>query len=193
MFFVIRGVVIEIFIESSSKACRLLGGYKFGLDAVKLAAKLMNHCWNDGVGRRRWVCLFFIESQWKSTFGISKLGRFKKFKRRCFATMKSGTSMMVFERCLEQFFVWQSSEKCVFFVFVFKNLKVDTIHTSSCGSATDMAQWKWNGIIATLRIENSNSRPYTWTVCGWAGTQKYAVIWRLIWISKIGRGTSKNM
>lgn len=46
--------------------------------------------------------------------------------------------------------------------------------------------WVWEGykfgldavkLAAKLMIENSNSRPYTWTVCGWAGTQKYAVIW----------------
>lgn len=30
---------------------------------------------------------------------------------------------------------------------------------------------------ANLMQSNSNSRPYTWTVCGWAGTQKYAVVW----------------
>lgn len=30
----------------------------------------------------------------------------------------------------------------------------------------------WDGI-----AENSNSRPFTWTVLGWAGTQRYAVCW----------------
>lgn len=38
------------------------------------------------------------------------------------------------------------------------------------------------GLIATrkaasLMEQNSDSRPFTWTVCGWAGTQRYAVIW----------------
>jgi len=32
-------------------------------------------------------------------------------------------------------------------------------------------------LAAELMTNNSNSRPYTWTVCGWAGTQKYGVIW----------------
>lgn len=30
---------------------------------------------------------------------------------------------------------------------------------------------------AHLMTENSDSRPFTWTVCAWTGTQKYAVIW----------------
>lgn len=32
-------------------------------------------------------------------------------------------------------------------------------------------------LAARLMTNSSDSRPYTWTVCGWAGTQKYAVIW----------------
>jgi len=32
-------------------------------------------------------------------------------------------------------------------------------------------------LAANLMQNNSNSRPYTWTVCGWAGTHKYAVVW----------------
>ncbi|CAJ1381314.1 unnamed protein product [Effrenium voratum] len=32
-------------------------------------------------------------------------------------------------------------------------------------------------LAAQLMVNASDSRPYTWTVCGWAGTQKYAVIW----------------
>jgi len=32
-------------------------------------------------------------------------------------------------------------------------------------------------LAAQLMTNSSDSRPYTWTVCGWAGTQKYAVIW----------------
>jgi len=32
-------------------------------------------------------------------------------------------------------------------------------------------------LAAHLMTNSSDSRPYTWTVCGWAGTQKYAVVW----------------
>ncbi|CAK9051263.1 unnamed protein product [Durusdinium trenchii] len=50
---------------------------------------------------------------------------------------------------------------------------------------TDVA-WVWWGykfgldavkLASKIVIESSDARPFTWTVCGWAGTQKYAVVW----------------
>ncbi|CAK9036411.1 Alpha-glucosidase 2 (Alpha-glucosidase II) [Durusdinium trenchii] len=58
-------------------------------------------------------------------------------------------------------------------------------HANSRVIKTDVA-WVGHGyrfgleavkLAARLMMNSSNSRPYTWTVCGWAGTQKYAVIW----------------